>query len=129
MRVTDDKAALPGRREGAGYTRSRGRAQSHPVAVPGGPGGPPKRVLAAPSEPPSRSGARGGNLPGCSGPPEDDGRGGQRTMAEARGSGRFFAPVDGLGAWDGLRPTLCLRVRTAVGAFAYLAHVVSCAVS
>ena len=42
------------------------------------------------------------------------------TMAEERGSGRSVAPVDGLGAWEGVRPTLWVRVGSGVGAIAYL---------
>ncbi len=50
-------------------------------------------------------------------------------MAEERVSGRFFAPVGGLGAWEGVRSTLWVRVGTGVGAVAYLGHVVACAVT
>jgi signal transduction histidine kinase len=50
-------------------------------------------------------------------------------MKDDNGSGRFAARVDGLGSWEGVRPTLWVRAGTAAGAISYLGHFVACLVS
>jgi signal transduction histidine kinase len=50
-------------------------------------------------------------------------------MAEQRDSGRPVASIDGLGAWEGVRPVLWVRVGSGFAAIAYAGHLLACLVT
>jgi signal transduction histidine kinase len=47
-------------------------------------------------------------------------------MEHGSGVGRDDPTIDGLGAWEGVRPTLWVRVGSGVAAVAYLGHLLAC---